>query len=130
MTALRIGLLTTSDTRTRETDTAGAALHALCERRGWEIAVYHLVPDDFERISEMLVGMADIEACDIVITAGGTGLGPRDVTPEATLEVCEKVVPGIAEAIRAESLAITKRAMLSRGTAGVRGRHARGEPSR
>lgn len=122
MTALRIGLLTTSDTRAREQDTAGAALHALCEQRGWEVVVYHLVPDEAERISEMLVGMADVDACDVVFTAGGTGLGPRDVTPEATLEVCEKVVPGIAEAIRAGSLAITKRAMLSRGTASVRGR--------
>jgi molybdopterin adenylyltransferase len=122
MPALRIGLLTTSDTRTREQDTAGAALHVLCEERGWQIVVYHLVPDDFERISEMLVGMADIEHCDVILTAGGTGLAPRDVTPEATLEVCEKVAPGIAEAIRAESLAITKRAMLSRGTAAVRGR--------
>ncbi len=122
MSALRIGLLTTSDTRTREQDTAGAALHSLCEARGWEIAAYHLVPDEFERITEMLVGMADVEGCDVVLTAGGTGLGPRDVTPEATSDVCQKVVPGVAEAIRAESLAITKRAMLSRGTAAVRGR--------
>src|SRR5512139_830748 len=114
MAALRIGLLTTSDTRAREQDTAGAALHDLCEERGWVIVVYHLVPDDQDRISEMLVGMADIDKCDVVLTAGGTGLGPRDVTPEATAEVSDKLVPGIAEAIRSESLAITRRAMLSR----------------
>lgn len=122
MSALRIGLLTTSDTRTREQDTAGAALHELCEERGWGVVVYHLVPDERDRITEMLVGMADVDRCDVVLTAGGTGLGPRDVTPEATIEVSDKVVPGIAEAIRAESLTITKRAMLSRATAGVRGR--------
>ena len=93
MSALRIGLLTTSDTRTREQDTAGAALHVLCEERGWEVAVYHLVPDDPERISEMLVGMADLDACDIVLTAGGTGLGPRDSTPEATARSLRKDRP-------------------------------------
>ncbi len=122
MPALRIGLLTTSDTRTREQDTAGAALHQLCEERGWGIVVYHLVPDERDRITEMLVGMADVDRCDVVLTAGGTGLGPRDVTPEATIEVSDRLVPGIAEAIRAESLTITKRAMLSRATAGARGR--------
>lgn len=122
MAVLRIGLLTTSDTRTREQDTAGAALRTLCEERGWQVAVYHLVPDERERVSEMLVGMADVEECDVVFTAGGTGIGPRDVTPEATAEVSDKIVPGIAEAIRHESLAITRRAMLSRATAGVRGR--------
>ncbi len=121
MAVLRVGLLTTSDTRTREQDTAGAALHALCEERGWEVVVYHLVPDDRDRIAEMLVGMADVDACDVIFTAGGTGLGPRDVTPEATLEVCDRLVPGIAEAIRAESMQITRRAMLSRGAAAVRG---------
>jgi molybdopterin adenylyltransferase len=119
--ALRIGLLTISDTRTREQDTAGAALHALCEKQGWDVVVYHLVPDDRERITEMLVGMADLEACDVILTAGGTGLGPRDITPEATAEVSDRIVPGIAEAIRHASLAITGRAMLSRATAGVRG---------
>lgn len=122
MSALRIGLLTTSDTRTREQDTAGAALHELCEERGWGVVVYHLVPDERDRITEMLVGMADVDRCDVVLTAGGTGLSPRDVTPEATIEVSDKVVPGIAEAIRAESLTITRRAMISRATAGVRGR--------
>lgn len=120
MAVLKIGLLTTSDTRTREQDTAGAALRALCEERGWDVVVYHLVPDDRDRITEMLTGMADVDGCDVVLTAGGTGLGPRDVTPEATLEVCDREVPGLAEAIRAESLAITKRAMLSRGTAAAR----------
>lgn len=122
MAALRIGLLTTSDTRTPAEDTAGAALRALCEERGWEVVVYRLCADDRDCIAEILTGMADIEACDVVLTAGGTGIGPRDVTPEATLDVCERAVPGIAEAIRAESLAITKRAMLSRGTAGVHGK--------
>lgn len=122
MAELRIGLLTTSDTRTPAEDTAGAALRALCEERGWKVVAYRLCPDDRDAIAEILSGMIEVERCDVVLTAGGTGLGPRDVTPEATLDVCDRVVPGIAEAIRAASLAITKRAMLSRGTAAAHGR--------
>lgn len=122
MAALRIGVLTTSDTRTPDQDTAGSALRALSAERGWEVVSYELVPDDFDRVVRALTTMADVEGCDVVFTAGGTGLGPRDVTPEATMSVCHKAVPGIAEAIRIESLGITKRAMLSRGAAGVRGR--------
>lgn len=122
MAPLRIGLLTTSDTRTLAEDTAGTALRSLCEQRGWEVVAHRLCADDRDCIAEILTGMAEVEGCDVVLTAGGTGLGPRDVTPEATLDVCDRIVPGIAEAIRAESLAITKRAMLSRGTAAVHGR--------
>ena len=119
MARLKIGLITTSDTRTPAEDTAGAALRALSEERGWEVVAYRLCADDRECIAEIISGMAEVEGCDVVLTASGTGLGPRDVTPEATMDACEREVPGIAEAIRAESLAITKRAMLSRGTAAV-----------
>lgn len=84
-------------------------------------ASYACVPDDKEQIRALLVHLCDIAGADIVLTTGGTGLAPRDVTPEATLAVIEKAVPGIAEAMRAASLKITDRAMLSRAVAGIRG---------
>lgn len=121
MSALRIGILTCSDTRTEESDTSGAALRALVSERGWEVAAYAIVADDADAISAELERMADEDACDVVLTTGGTGLSLRDQCPEATLAVADRAVPGIAEAIRAESLAITKRAMLSRAVAAQRG---------
>ncbi|MBN2846851.1 MAG: MogA/MoaB family molybdenum cofactor biosynthesis protein [Coriobacteriia bacterium] len=123
MCAVRIGVLTSSDTRAagKAADTSGKALIGLSEARGWEIAAYHLVPDDRDRIAAALVQMADVDACDIVFTTGGTGIGPRDVLPETTRAVADREVPGIGEVIRGESLKITSRAMLSRGTAGQRG---------
>ncbi|MDO8848232.1 MAG: MogA/MoaB family molybdenum cofactor biosynthesis protein [Coriobacteriia bacterium] len=122
MAVLRIGVLTCSDTRTEENDTSGAALRALSEERGWETAAYAIVPDDADAISSALVRMADEDRCDVVLTTGGTGLSPRDQCPEATLAIADREVPGIAEAIRSMSLAITRRAMLSRAVAAQRGR--------
>lgn len=122
MASLAIGVLTCSDTRTEAEDTSGAALRTLAEARGWSVAAYRLVPDDAQTIAEALRVMADELGCDVVLTTGGTGLGPRDVCPEATLEIADREVPGIADAIRAGSLAITNRAMVSRGTAVQRGR--------
>lgn len=123
MSVLRIGVLTSSDTRAAggAADTSGRALMELSGSRGWEVSAYHLLPDDPERIAAALIEMADTDRCDIVFTTGGTGIGPRDVLPETTLSVCEREVPGIGEVIRGESLKITDRAMLSRGTAGQRG---------
>lgn len=121
MAPLRIGILTSSDTRTEQTDTSGAALRSLCADRGWDVVSYAIVPDDLRAITEALVRMADSDGCDVVLTTGGTGLGPRDVMPEATLSIADRAVPGIAEAIRAGSLAITDRAMLSRATSAQRG---------
>ena len=124
MADLRIGILTASDScyaGDRE-DTAGRALASLCEERGWLVAGYHVCPDDLESLSTSLIEFAEAEKVDIVLTCGGTGFGPRDLTPEATRLACDRLAPGIAEAIRAESLAITRRAMLSRGVAGLRGR--------
>lgn len=124
MHELRIGVLTCSDTRSAGSaeDTSGKALVALSEERGWTVAAYHVVPDDAEMIANALIEMADVDEVDVLLTTGGTGLGPRDVCPEVTLAHCDREVPGIAEAIRAESLRITKRAMLSRGAAAQRGR--------
>jgi molybdopterin adenylyltransferase len=117
---VRIGIVTTSDTRTVAEDTAGAALKALAEERGWEVVGYRLVPDDIVKIVVALETL-DEAGVDVILTCGGTGLSPRDVTPEATMAFAQRPVSGIAEAIRAASLAITGRAMLSRATAAQRG---------
>lgn len=119
--ALKVGVLTSSDTRTEQTDASGKALIALSGERGWEIAAYRLVPDDRPTIEAALIAMADEAGCSIIFTTGGTGLSPRDVVPEATLAVADREVPGIGEHIRAESLKITDRAMISRATAAQRG---------
>jgi len=103
-------------------DTAGPALAALSIDREWKVVAERIRADDTESIQSVLIEMADVIKCDVIFTAGGTGLGPRDVTPEATLAVCEREAPGIAEAIRSMSLAVTKRAMLSRAVAAQRGR--------
>lgn len=122
MSSLRIGVLTSSDTRTEQTDSSGATLRSLCEERGWDVVSYAIVPDDAATITDALIRMADDDGCDVVLTTGGTGLGPRDVMPETTLAIADRAVPGLAEAIRALSLAITDRAMLSRGASAQRGR--------
>ncbi|MHB1323664.1 MAG: MogA/MoaB family molybdenum cofactor biosynthesis protein [Coriobacteriia bacterium] len=114
-------MLTSSDTRTEATDTSGRALMELAEARGWTVVAYRLVPDERDAIADALVEMADVDRCDVIFTTGGTGLSPRDVVPEATLDVSGREVPGIGAVIRAESLKITDRAMISRGTAGQRG---------
>ena len=114
-------MLTVSDgvaEGTRE-DKSGSVLAALLGEEGYEVE-RRVVPDDRDAIAEAIAELAEDSA--VVLTTGGTGLGPRDVTPEATAEVLERVAPGIAEALRADSLAKTPHALLSRGLAGVRGR--------
>jgi len=124
MTALRIGVLTCSDTRSagKAEDTSGKAIISVCEERGWIIAAYHVVPDDADAIACAIIEMCDVDEVDVLLSTGGTGLGPRDVCPETTLANATREVPGIAEAIRAESMRVTSRAMLSRGVAAQRGR--------
>ena len=123
MGELRIAVLTCSDTRSagEAEDTAGHLLKALIEEAGWSVAAYRIVPDDRSRIAAEIIEMCDVAKADVVLTCGGTGLSPRDVTPEATLDACDRPVPGIAEHIRAESSRVTLRAMLSRATAAQRG---------
>ena len=120
---MRISVLTASDrcSRGEAEDRSGPLLAELLADRG-EIVCRRCVPDDRAAIAAALTEMCDVFHSDAVFTTGGTGLPPRDVTPEATRDVIEREVPGIAEAIRYESLKITPKAMLSRATAGVRGK--------
>lgn len=114
-------IITCSDTRDIEQDTAGAALKGLIEAQGWQVRSHVVVPDERAEISAAIVQAADEYGVDVVLTCGGTGLSLRDVTPEATQDVCERNVPGIAEAMRSFSLTKTRRAMLSRALCMQRG---------
>lgn len=120
--ALRVAILTISDAGARgeREDTSGAAIATWTERRGGVIAVRTLVADDAGRIARQLVEWCDEDVAELVLTTGGTGLSPRDVTPEATRAVLEREAPGIAERIRWTAGATFPRAALSRGLAGVR----------
>lgn len=119
---IRAAVLTASDTRTKATDESGTVLVGLLLGLGIGVAERVIVPDEFETIREALIGFADESQVDLILTTGGTGFAERDVTPEATLAVIDREAPGIAEAIRRESAASTKFAMLSRAVAGIRGK--------
>lgn len=121
--ALTFAIITCSDTRSMKEDTAGAALEGLIADNGWTCKSHVVVKDERADISAAIVAACDELDVDIVLTCGGSGLSLRDVTPEATMDVCERNVPGIAEAMRAHSLAITPYAMLSRALCMQRGRH-------
>ena len=114
---MKFSIITCSDTRTEAEDTAGAELKELIDEQGWEVSSYKLIKDEVSDIEEAIVDAVDNVACDIVLTCGGTGLSLRDVTPEATMAVCDRNVPGIAEAMRLASLKVTPNAMLSRAVA-------------
>lgn len=120
---LRVAILIPSDRSAsgERSDGTGPALEAAARKLPAESVAREVVPDEREVIAKRLIHYCDELGVDIVLVAGGTGLGPRDVTPEATREVIDREVPGIVEAIRARSLAITPHAMLSRAVAGVRG---------
>lgn len=118
----RVAVLTLSDkgySGERE-DQSGPLLTSLLTRAGFEVVEALLLPDEQQLIENELIRLADNQQVDCIITTGGTGLSKRDVTPEATISVAMKMVPGIAEAIRAHSMLITKRAMLSRGVSVIR----------
>ena len=120
---LRAAALTISDScsaGTRE-DRSGPALAEALRRWGADVVVEEILPDDRERIAARLRELADALGIDLVATTGGTGFAPRDVTPEAAMEVLDRAAPGIAEAIRADSIAKTPHGLLSRGIAGTRG---------
>ena len=121
---IAFAIVTASDTRDIAQDTAGAALESLIgENEGWEVVSHVVVKDDRPSLARAIVAACDEAGADVVLTCGGTGLSMRDVTPEATMDVCDRNVPGIAEAIRAGSMQKTKRAMLSRALCMQRGPH-------
>jgi len=119
---LRFGILTASDRSARgeRPDASGPALSRLIQEQGWSVNRQALLPDDQSAIRDLLASWADGGELDVILTTGGTGFAPRDVTPEATRLVIEREAPGLAEAMRAASLKITPHAMLSRIVAGIR----------
>ena len=119
---IRTAVITLSDkgSRGEREDLSGPAIREIIKNIDAVVEFYEMIPDERELIKERLLYFCG--KVDLILTTGGTGLSPRDVTPEATREVIEREIPGIAEAMRAEGLAKTRRAMLSRAVAGVRGR--------
>jgi molybdopterin adenylyltransferase len=122
--AFRVGILTVSDkgARGERADTSGQAIREMLASLEATVERYEVVPDEKEVVASRLREWADEADLGLILTNGGTGLAPRDVTPEATLAVVERLVPGIAEAMRQEGLKHTPMAMISRAVVGVRGR--------
>ena len=120
----RVAIVTLSDKGAagQRTDESGAVIREIAEQNGYEVVSYTLLPDEREQIAAALRAAADERDAALIVTTGGTGFAPRDITPEATQDVCERMAPGIGEAMRAAALSITPRGMLSRATAGIRGR--------
>jgi len=123
---IRAGILTVSDAGSRgeREDTSGAAIRELLVGIGGEVARYEVVPDERDQIAATLGAWCDASDVDLnlILTTGGTGLAARDITPEATLDIAERLAPGIAEAMRVEGMRHTPKAMLSRAVAAIRGR--------
>jgi molybdopterin adenylyltransferase len=119
-----LGVLTISDmgAKGEREDTSGQAIKDMLVPRGFHVARYDIIPDESDLISSRLSEWADSGEVDLLVTTGGTGLGPRDVTPEATQAVIQRPVPGIAEAMRTAGHRYTPTAMLSRAVTGTRGR--------
>ncbi|NLW06826.1 MAG: MogA/MoaB family molybdenum cofactor biosynthesis protein [Clostridia bacterium] len=119
---IRVAILTASDkgARGEREDKSAAVIREMLDGLG-EVVAYAVVPDEQQLLAAKLREFCDRDRVDLVLTTGGTGFGPRDVTPEATREVIEREVPGLPEAMRAASLKITPQAMLSRAVAGIRG---------
>ena len=116
-------VITVSDKgyRRERVDESGPLVSKLLTEAGYEVLDIVIIPDEMEMIMDELIKAANDDVA-LIITTGGTGFAPRDITPEATTKVCERMVPGISEAMRAASMAITNRAMLSRGVSGIRNR--------
>ena len=121
---IRFGILTLSDRSARgeREDASGPALADLIRAQSWSVVEQAILPDDESAIRAALIAWADSGRFDIILTTGGTGFGPRDVTPEATRAIIQRDAPGLSDAMRSDSLKKTPHAMLSRAVAGIRGR--------
>ncbi|MFH1147384.1 MAG: MogA/MoaB family molybdenum cofactor biosynthesis protein [Pseudomonadota bacterium] len=117
-----VSVITVSDTgfEGKREDVSGREIRRVLEESGYRVVSNTIVPDDLHRIAGLLERLADVDGVDLVVTTGGTGVSPRDLTPEATSMVIEKSVPGIPEAMRAAGFLKTPRAILSRGITGIR----------
>ena len=120
---MRVGILTVSDRSAMDEreDESGPLLAELAQSEGWSVIESTVLPDETDQISSLLRQWSDSGKVSLILTTGGTGFAKRDVTPEATLEIVDRLAPGLAEAMRAHSLKKTSHAMLSRAVAGIRG---------
>ena len=120
---MRVAILTISDSVSRgvNKDASGPALRERCMQLGWDVTTQAVVPDEPVSIRDHLMSLADGGSVELVLTTGGTGIGPRDSTPEATMQACQKLLPGVPEVMREYGRKKNPRAALSRGVAGVRG---------
>jgi molybdopterin adenylyltransferase len=119
---MRVTVITISDSvsQGKGADRSGPAVTERCKALGWEIVSTQIVADDRAAIEKLLATLADSGSVNLIVTTGGTGIGPRDTTPEATVAVCAKLLPGFAELMRSTGLQATRRAVLSRAVVGVR----------
>ena len=119
----KVAIITVSDKgyRGEREDLSGPEIRRIVEGHGYEVSYTTILPDDRAMLRDTLARLADTRVARLILTTGGTGFSPRDTTPEATLDVAERLCPGIAEAMRAQSMAITPRAMLTRSVAVLRG---------
>jgi molybdopterin adenylyltransferase len=120
---MRVAILTISDSsfRGERPNIGGPSVRERCVNLGWQVASEAVLPDERAKISELLKQISDSGGAELILTTGGTGLGPRDVTPEATSEICERIVPGLSELMRERGRQSTPRAALSRAIVGTRG---------
>jgi molybdenum cofactor synthesis domain len=120
---IRTGIITVSDRSSQgiRKDSSGPALATMLVDADIEVCKSLVIPDEKDQIKEAIIKYSDVENFDLILTTGGTGVSPRDVTPDATLEVIDKQIPGVAEAMRHQSMNITPYAMISRAIAGIRG---------
>ena len=118
---MRVAVVTVSDSvaRGERQDGSGPALSERCRALGWQVLSYEALSDDREALEKRLASLADLDSVDVVLTTGGTGIGPRDTTPEATAAVCQKLLPGLGELMREKGSQKNPRAVLSRAVAGV-----------
>ena len=119
---MRVAVVTISDSVSsgKSEDRSGPAVVTRCKELGWQIVSSHVLPDDRVTIENLLKKTADANDADVILTTGGTGVGPRDVTPEATIAIVERLIPGFGEHMRLEGSKKTPRAILSRAVAGIR----------